>query len=559
MSKNNTIMPTRKDFIKSAVCGSVACGSALAAVMPATQARAGEGKSEGPAWDDEADIVVAGSGMVLFGALYAKLAGEDVLVVEKRSELGGTASISGGAVWVPMNEVQDEVFGPDDRQMAIDYIMRMGEGAAPRELVEAFVDGGERFSTWSVDELGFPWSCYAAESFWETYMPLEGCKHGRTLKIQEEFETDASSYVSPIRRGMGMFAWLRDKIEEVGLRTMTETAVRHLVIDEAGAVIGVEAELSSGGTVRIKANKAVVLATGGFDHDQDMLRAYQRTLIANVVAVPENTGDGIKAGMEIGAAVAQMQSNWGAGIWLPVGEEFAIESVAYNDALSSDLVVERAYPHGLIVNRAGVRFVNESANYHTFNRALSGWDAAKMTPCYPGFLIVDADYLERYPLPRTNGEVGIVPDCAVQADTLEELAEICGIDYGNLQWQVEQFNQFAEVGKDPQFHRGENAWDQGRAANEEGLPNPCLGTIARAPFVAMEVWPGTIGTKGGLKTNGNMQVLNLAGDIIPHLYASGGAANCLMGEGYPSAGGCLGNGVVGGFIACEKAAVETPL
>lgn len=547
-----------------------AVGLGVLAVEPGAVhgAMADEVGSDAIKWDVETDILMAGSGMSLFGALAAHMKGENVLVIEKRGVLGGTAALSGGKVWVPMNTLMEENFGPDDREGAIAYIKRIGEGMAPDDLIEGFVDGSKEFFDWSYNELGFPWACYPnPQTPWEVYQDDgEGFHRGRVLLAADYlYEAENPQGYDAWPGGPAIFHWLIPKAEELGLPTMVNTAAKKLICNEMGEVIGVEAE-KDGQTLRIKANKAVILATGGYDRDPEMMKTYQRVKPCGSIAVEANTGDAVKMGREVGAALAQMQSNWGCPWWLPMDWDISPDAQMDFDFKRFDTRIERGRPHSIIVDSHGVRFCDESANYHTINRTFEAWCAggASMGRPIPGYLIVDAQFMEHYPLPLAEGEIGRVPDDAVQADTLEELAKKIGIDYDNLSWQVEQFNRFAEQGHDPQFHRGESFWDDkittytGVVA-EPDLPNPVLGTVEKPPFVAVAMYPGTLGTKGGLKTNGRAQVLNEQGEVIPRLYASGGAANTPLGESYPAAGGVLGSCAVMGYVAAMAACEETLL
>lgn len=484
---------SRRNFLTGAALAGVSTVAigALGGCSPSGESQAGTAPSN-INWDQEVDIIVAGGGMSLFAALMAHMKGENVLLIEKRGVLGGTAALSGGKVWVPMNTLQDETQGADDRQGAIDYIKKVSEGLASDELIEAFVDGSGEFFDWSFNELGFPWEVCVdvIGPAWDAYMPVEGYKLGRALKIESSYEEgiDGSHTGGP-----AIFNWLIPKAEEEELPTLMDTAVTRLITNENSEVIGVEAQ-SGQSTKYIKANKGVVLATGGFDHDTQMLIDYQRTVPRGLVAVETNTGDGIKMGIDIGADLAQMQANWGCPMYASVDDVFEHASDPVMNIATSDIYTNRGYPHSIIVDQDGTRFGNESANYHTFNRCFEAWDAGAdhMSKPIPGYLIVDGTFLANYPLPCTDNEVGVIPEEAIQADTLEELAERIGINSTNFNWQIEQFNQFAETGYDPQFHRGENLWDlgwtgYGGSQREPELTNPCLGKLETPPFVALAI------------------------------------------------------------------------
>lgn len=537
-----TMSLDRREFVAAGAAAAVAAGTVAT----------GAAYAEEPEWDREVDVVVGGSGMSLFASLYGHLSGLDVLVVEKNTFLGGAASFSGGGTWLPNNRFAQE-YG-DNREDAIATIKFVAEGTSTDELIEAFVDGCHDFVDWSYDELGFPWiSTGDMLTGWDEYQtpnPRDIWHFSRSLN-------NAANKGDVYSGGPGMFKWLKDKVDEVGLPYMLETAITRLVSDENGSVVGVEAE-GPDGVVRIKARRGVLLTTGGFDHDHTMMVNYQRQPSFNTICFPTNTGDGIKMGLELGADLAQMQSCWGCAVYTPVDQELSMDDDIMVSISAFDANCERGLPGSIIVNKYGVRFADESANYHTFNRAFAAWDAGSDHNCmnYPAYLIVDKGFTDNYPLPCAGLEVGVIPEGAVVADTLEELCEACGIDQKNFAWQLEQFNKFAEEGYDPQFHRGENNWDTiapfltgDWLGKREGLANPAMAPVVEPPFVAMKLWPGTLGTKGGLKTNGKAQVLKRDGSVIPNLYAAGGGANTPLGEGYPSNGGPLATGAVMSWIA----------
>ena len=467
---------SRRAFLAGSLAAGAATARALAGCAPSADGSSSPvAQGEEPKWDKEVDIVVAGSGMSSFAALKAHMDGDSVVVLEKRPFLGGTAAISGGAVRVPMNTLQDDSYGPDDRDEAISYVKRIAEGAADDELIESFVDGSQAFFEWTNDELGCPCFAHAdGAPVWDLYMPLEGSKMGRTLKIDRNLWRKGAEYGAQID-GEALFNWLLERAEQEDLDMMTSTEAARLITNSDGVVTGVEAS-QNGKAYYAKARKGVLLSTGGFDRDADMRKAHLRMELCSTAAVEANRGDAIKMALDLGADLAQMQSVWGCAAWCPIDATTADSDELQSDWHRFDIQCERTNPHSLIVNQYGVRFVNESANYHTFNRGFEMWDAgADHMGRSAGYLIVDGTFLQNYALPLGGGVPGNIPEYAVQADSLEELAEKAGIDYANLAWQVEQFNSFCETGRDPQFHRGENEWDllkNSKAAEIENLPQP---------------------------------------------------------------------------------------
>jgi len=139
-----------------------------------------------------------------------------------------------------------------------------------------------------------------------------------------------------------------------------------------------------------------------------------------------------------------------------------------------------------------------------------------------------------------------------RADSLDELAKLCGIDADGLKTTVERFNGFARTGKDLDFHRGDRAYDK-VFADPTVKPNPSLGAIEKPPFYAVEVFPGDVGTYGGLVTDEYARVLNDAGQVIPGLYATGNSTASVTGKTYPGAGASIAASFIFGWVAARHA------
>lgn len=183
-------------------------------------------------------------------------------------------------------------------------------------------------------------------------------------------------------------------------------------------------------------------------------------------------------------------------------------------------------------------------------------------PCIPAYLIFDADYRRKYPcgpalqsaqqpdwaLPRRLKQSGYFR----KADSLSALAAQLGMSSDTLTATVDRLNEFARTGVDLDFHRGETEIERyyGDARVE---PNPCLAPLRRPPFYAIEVHPGEIGTKGGLRTDASARVLTEAGAVIPGLYAFGNCSASVMGRTYPGAGATLSAAATFGYVAARHA------
>jgi 3-oxosteroid 1-dehydrogenase len=264
------------------------------------------------------------------------------------------------------------------------------------------------------------------------------------------------------------------------------------------------------------------------------------------LAAKGNTGDAIRMGMALGAAVDLMDDAWWGPTIIPTNEPPYF------------MLMERTYPGGIIVNSAGERFTNESASYVDAVHAMREKNSEDAVTI-PAHFIIDHRFRSKYILglippgwtPKKYLESGYIK----KADTLEKLAVQTGIEPSALVSTVKRFNKFARKGRDPDFGRGESVYDR-FYGDSRVKPNPCLAPIEKPPFYSVKVYPGDIGTKGGLVTNEHAQVLREDGTIIKGLYAAGNTAASVMGNTYPGPGSTLGPTMTFGYIAARDAAQQ---
>ena len=274
-----------------------------------------------------------------------------------------------------------------------------------------------------------------------------------------------------------------------GIEPRTECrAVGLDVID--GRVSGVRFETADG-PLAVSATGGVILATGGFEWNPDLIRSFIRGPLERPVSIETNTGDGLTMAMRVGASLGNMQEAW----WVPVidVDDDGGETIPWM------VNRERVQPRSIMVNRAGKRFANEAANYNAFGAAFHRMDAGSFEyENMPAWLLFDHRYLARSGLARYRGE-GAVPDWLDSADTVAELAEQVGIDAIELEETIARWNaQVADL-DDPDFGRGRSVndthWGDGTRTAAA-----TLGPIDTGPFYAVQVRPGALGTKGGPKT-----------------------------------------------------------
>ncbi|MFN8564865.1 MAG: FAD-dependent oxidoreductase [Anaerolineae bacterium] len=486
-------------------------------------------------WHRTADVVVVGSGTGLMAALRAADLGMSAVVLEKAPTVGGTMAISGGGLWIPNNDNMRAAGIADSREEALEYIRHATLGQADPVLCESFVDHCNRAIAF-LREIGVEWDFLP--NFNDYYPSFPGGKpRGRSLQpVNENGE--------PIV-GEGLTHVMTEAARAYGVDIMLETAAKRLVVDEDGVVVGVAAETPDG-ELNVKANRGVILATGGFDHNQAMVSGFLRGPLYYTSAVPTNTGDGHLMGMAIGAGLRHMNERWGWPVYYDIEHETAINALA----------TELGRPGAIVVNKRGMRIMNEAGPYDAVTRAFYTFDTGTFEYLnIPSYAIVDSAHRSRYSL-ASFPPGSKLPPWIHQADSLRELAGMLGLDTDGLDATVERFNQLAAQGIDPDFHRGESAFDRltGGDSSRTDLANACLAPIIEPPFYGTQIWPGALGTCGGLHVNPMAQVVNVWGKVIPGLYAVGNSAGSPLAGGYPGGGGTLSAGLTFAFIAAEHLA-----
>ncbi len=353
--------------------------------------------------------------------------------------------------------------------------------------------------------------------------------------------------------GNALVAGLAASAFEVGVDLRLAHPAQRL-LTRAGRVAGAVVD-SPEGPVRIDAARGVVLACGGFAHDvtrRKELLSHAPTGHEHWSAASRgNTGDGLRMAEALGARVAA-----------DLAQAAALAPVSLVPRTDGSIghfphLIERAKPGLIAVRSDGRRFVNEAASYHDF---LSGLIAA--TPresTVEAWLVCDHAFIRRYgigavkPAPMPIGR-WLRNGYLRRGRTLAELAAACDIDPRAFESTVQRYNAMAASGRDDDFHKGENAYDRVQGDAAAGLPNPCMAELARAPFYAVKVVAGSLGTFAGLRVDARARVLDGAGRPIPGLHAAGNDMASVMGGHYPSGGITLGPAMTFGFIAAHDVA-----
>ena len=532
-------------------------------------------------WDRVVDVVVVGSGgAALTAATLAADGGAEVLVLEKADMVGGTTAVSGGVMWLPRNHHMAEAGVEDTKEEALAYLRRltMGHEHDPA-LLEAFVDAAPEMLAYleantpvemaivpMMPDYYFPWDIPGKKppgrsvepvpySFGEhlpewrhrivtrgtlmslgSYTTLAEDQLGLTDEtLGDERARREAADIRP--KGAALIGRLFRGLLDRGVETLLSTSARELFMSD-GAVVGVQAE-SSGTTLSIGARKGVVLACGGFEWNPEMVHGFIGYEVF-ALSPPNNVGDGLAMASEAGAQLANMDSYWGTPVMFDPGIE-------RDGKLVPQFEGGRNNPGNIVVNRHGERFANEGLPYNDFPKAFHNFDgtAIEFPNEAPAWMIFDHELKESVQiLSIVPGKPA--PEWVPQAPTIRELAAKIGIDPDALEATVDRFNKHALAGEDPDFGRHEVAI----------MGVPPLRPVDQAPFYALQLYPGTLGTNGGPKLNANGQVLSHRGQPIPGLYAAGNTAANVFGWAYPSGGGTIANGTVFGYLAGRHVAAQ---
>jgi 3-oxosteroid 1-dehydrogenase len=265
------------------------------------------------------------------------------------------------------------------------------------------------------------------------------------------------------------------------------------------------------------------------------------------MAAPGDTGEMIEEMQRHGAALAQMDER--------VGNQLTIPPEMEDSEIKTTAQSMTAAPHCILVDRSGVRYMNEGGSYMAYAKGMLA--RHKTVPAVPGWAIFDGQYMKKYML------AGTMPGRAKpqhwydqgylrKAETIEELARKLEIKPASLKATVDRFNGFVANNRDDDFRRGERAYDRW-LGDELQRPSASLGSIERGPFYAVPVYPGDVGTFGGVVTDEHAQVLRADGSVIRGLYATGVSTASVMGRFYPGAGASVGPSFVWGFVAAKHA------
>lgn len=532
-------------------------------------------------FDATYDIVIAGGGGVGFAtALFARWRGDDVVILEKAARTGGTARKAAFWYWVPNNKAMRALGIEDKKEDCIRYMARLsrpetydpddrrfGMTRWEYDMCAAIYDNASAATELLAKKGALEYRhCETVPDYWAE-LPEDKAPTGRVLVPLEARDTMSDGGAVAMRK-------MAEAAERDGVEVRTGHRVQRVIVDDAGRVIGVEADTASGKSVRLKARKAVIFATGGFIHDKEMRRNFLSAPVMGTCAVPTNEGDFVHIGSSVGAELRNMNYAW----MCPVLLEKALKK-------DPDLIGTFS-PSGdsmIYVNRDGKRVANEKLAYNESAQSFFKWDQARSE--YPNLVLVAiwdrrsqehsaSDEYGRFIVPKGTDDAHVI-----KGKTLKSLAanidkrlkkyasEIGGLRLSpdfmdNLEKTITRFNGFARKGKDLDFQRGDRPVEQlfnGPAAEQPAGPNATMYPISgEGPYYAALMTGGSLDTKGGPMTNPKGQVLDRMGKPIPGLYGAGNCVASPSGRAYWAGGATLGPFLAYAYLAAKAANKEPP-
>ena len=555
-----------------------------------------------PAGTYRCDVLVIGSGAAGFAAaITARNAGLNVLLVEKSGCVGGTTAISGGYIWIPGNSLSRAAGIVDSPEQARQYLRAELGDRYDDSLIDAFLESGPKMVDFFVGEIGIPFNVstrmpdYHPDAAGGTVgrslhvKPVSGRTLGKELRRLRPMPRELSLFGMGVSSGSDLshlykigrsiestlrVGWLLARyalqvarygrglqlangnaliarlakafLLDLGAPLWTHAPATALLYEDgrvAGAMV-----THNGQPVEVRASRGVVLASGGFAHDvnrRTALYPHPASLEEHTsLSAPGNTGDGARMAEASGGYVDESAINPAA--WMPLSRVPRPDG-SWGAFLHS---VNLGKPGVIAVLRNGKRFVNESVSYHDFVESLVRHpDAGRPAGA---FVVCDHRAFSRYGLgyakPFLPLQALIADGYLIRSRTPGELASTAGIDPLAFEQTLCDFNRHALSGEDPEFGKGRNAY-QRFLGDLDHRPNPCIAPIDTAPYYAVWMYPGDIGSLAGVKTDSRARVLRRDGTVVPGLFAIGTDMASIFKGSYPAGGSPIGTGMTFGYIA----------
>ncbi|KAM5349911.1 hypothetical protein ACJ41O_006416 [Fusarium nematophilum] len=544
--------------------------------------------------DEETDVLIVGSGAgALTTSLRATKLGLRSIVIEKEPTIGGASVISGGGLWIPCNPVSKAAGIKDSEQGALKYFEQAVGDVGPASSLEkrqAYIRNGPEMVAFLQQE-GFQF--HFARGYPDYYPAMEGAMGkggGRSIETkpfnmkklgewQTKFppsktpaiHTNDAAVFTRLTSSFGAFVYatwrmipiiakslVGQKLTTMGRGLVAQllylnlkqhadirvnTRLGKLIQGQDGGVIGAEVQTATGFRT-IRATRGVVLAAGGFAHNREMRERFlPKPASTEWTNSPRgDTGDAIQEGMRLGAATALLDDAWwGPTIFDPVTSKHIFA------------LMERARPHCIIVDSSGARFMNEAQSYTDAGH--DQYARNNKVKAIPAWLIMDTNHRNKYMLGglfarAKPSQEALDKGRIFKAASIEGLASQIGVDPNGLSNTIAKYNSMCKTGIDAEFGKGNYAYDQ-FFGDPKCRPNPNMGPLNKAPYYAIQIWPGDLGTKGGLLTDVFQRVLTEDSRVIPGLFAIGNTAASIMGRTYLGAGSTLGPAMTHGYIVAN--------
>lgn len=536
-------------------------------------------------------LIVGSGGGSMAAALAVKDAGKTPLILEKTDKVGGSTAMSGGVLWIPANPLLARDGVADSVEAGMTYMLAtVGDGGKGSTIArkQAFLETGPRLVTY-LEGKGVKFRRFDGWSDYYDDRP-GGLACGRSLGMKLFDVRKLGAWENRLRRGPFPYPFKRLEMHQLGLAKRTwkgrvaaagvafrmmrmrltgqhlvstgaaiqahmlhaalkngidirvNAPARHLIVDN-GRVIGVEAELD-GVPTRVLARDGVLLNIGGFARNQALRDKYHRAPTSTrwTNANPGDTGEMLEEAIALGADT----DNLDKGVWIP-GSLAPDQETPYMHPQCL------AKPFSMMIDGDGQRFVNEAGSYmETGERML---DAVQRTgrPCW---MILDSRHRSYYfwgkMPPMMTPQSWLDSGYMVKADSLDELAAKIGVSAAGLKDSAARVTRYAATGQDEDFNKGGRAYDN-FAGDPSVKPNPNLGAIDKPPFYAVQMFPGDVGTYGGLVTDVDGRVLKPDGNPIDGLYATGNCTASVTGGCYPGAGASIAASFIFGWRAARRA------
>lgn len=518
----------RRGFLKTFALGSAAAvvaGAGLAGCAPSQGGAADSAKAAGAGlpekWDEECDVLVIGSGYAGLAAAYeAAKAGANTMVIEKMPTTGGNSAIADGDFAVCMSSAQKAKGIEDSVDKYVADMMAAGLGLNDKEKCRVLAEKSNETWEWTQSELGVEWD--KGEDGNVNVIPYGGHNTVRTIH-------------PALGHGSAITVPLTEKLSEMNVPVKTGRMVVKFFRDETGRVVGVQAnektkgnDPTSGQPTYIKANKGVVLASGGFGKDVAWRAQHDPHLDETVDCTNQDgaTAEALAAAMKAGALAVHLD-------WIQLGPWCSPDEEGYGKGPS---YIDANVAYGMSIDpQTGKRIVSELADRRVYSNAI-------VDNGVPLLQIVDEQNI-----PAWNFEANLQPaiDAGItkKFDTIEEV--IAAYDLPEeFRAQMARYNGYVEARNDEEF---------GKMIPEDAKP------LGAGPYYITRIWPKVHHTMGGVKTNMDAQVLDVDLNPIPGFYAAGEATGGVHGAcrlGSCATADCLVNGRLAGQMAAAAEAVS---